>query len=638
MDIKITKANNISNLATKERNNWELNKNDQIKNNYRATPQEKLYVDYIRNRFQGMQANRRAIDSDWQTYQAMIEAIFEPYPDERSSSTVPLISSMAELYVADARKLKTEWNFKSEIEEYKQQSKALEYVWKYDWRVNKRNKVFNRDDYLCAMYGTSIIYSGFEMMKSIIEDPEMDHETGEFKFTKKLKEKNQIISKNVDIRHFYIDDNAIYDFDDANDCIYIQYVPYEDFVRLSMDKKYKNIEYAQPVAFNDSDFDFYTEAELSKVGKFVKLTHYWNLQKDRYVVLANNSIVIREHPIISTKNGEKCLPFTVRPFGYKPYSIYGRGFCEAGMMFNSEINNLRELLMDAIRRSNTQVLALGNWLTFNGRDFTYDNEILTFDGDMAGNFQQISGNAPNQAIFSYLTQIYKDIAVYVGIDIQNIIGEPSQTAFQTEVQREASQKRINVWIENRDLAYERFADIHKDLLQKYFPLKQVKELYIEGARPEGELPKLEIEWEEFRDNKFRKKKGKYMFEVTPEMLRGDIYVDVFTNTTAPTIAAVDRAQKLDLVNSLASITQGYAVAQQAGGNLEDILPLKELLTELAEDYNISVTSGWSDADEVMDAKKQLEQELLNRKQTLTNNPLQAWQEEVVEEETETISA
>jgi hypothetical protein len=34
--------------------------------------------------------------------------------------------------------------------------------------------------------------------------------------------------------------------------------------------------------------------------------------------------------------------------------------CEALMMFNSEINNLRELLMDAIRRSNTQVLAIGN--------------------------------------------------------------------------------------------------------------------------------------------------------------------------------------------------------------------------------------------------------------------------------------
>lgn len=52
------------------------------------------------------------------------------------------------------------------------------------------------------------------------------------------------------------------------------------------------------------------------------------------------------------------------------------------MMFNSEVNDLRELLMDAIRRSNSQVLALGKGLKFNGRDFSYDNEILTFDGDL----------------------------------------------------------------------------------------------------------------------------------------------------------------------------------------------------------------------------------------------------------------
>jgi len=110
-------------------------------------------------------------------------------------------------------------------------------------------------------------------------------------------------------------------------------------------------------------------------------------------------------------------------------------------------------------------------LTFNGRNFSYDNEILEFDGNLANNFQQISGNPPNQAIFNYITQLYKDIAIYVGIDIQNIVGQPQQTAYQTEVQREASQKRVNVWLQNRDFAYERFANLYKDLLQTYFPRK-----------------------------------------------------------------------------------------------------------------------------------------------------------------------
>lgn len=73
-----------------------------------------------------------------------------------------------------------------------------------------------------------------------------------------------------------------------------------------------------------------------------------------------NGIIVREHPMMSTIDGEKALPFVVRILGKKNYQIYGRGLCEALMMFNSEVNNLRELLMDGIRRSNTQVLAIGN--------------------------------------------------------------------------------------------------------------------------------------------------------------------------------------------------------------------------------------------------------------------------------------
>ncbi len=187
--------------------------------------------------------------------------------------------------------------------------------------------------------------------------------------------------------------------------------------------------------------------------------------------------------MVSTIAGKKALPFVVRTFGKKNYSIYGRGFCEAGMMFNSELNNLRELLMDAIKRSNSQTLALGNGLSFNGRDFSYDNEILVFDGKLDDStFKQISGNPPNQAIFGYLDRLYKDIAVYIGIDIQNIIGDPQQTAFQTEVQREASQKRVNVWLKNRGIAYERYANLMKDLLQTYFPRKTA-----DGLNPELQI-------------------------------------------------------------------------------------------------------------------------------------------------------
>jgi hypothetical protein len=80
----------------------------------------------------------------------MIDAIFEPYPDERSSSTVPLASSLIELYVADAAKIKTEYNFRGENQNFYHQAKTLEHVWKYDWRKNQRDRTFNAMEYITA--------------------------------------------------------------------------------------------------------------------------------------------------------------------------------------------------------------------------------------------------------------------------------------------------------------------------------------------------------------------------------------------------------------------------------------------------------------------------------------------------------
>ena len=99
--------------------------------------------------------------------------------------------------------------------------------------------------------------------------------------------------------------------------------------------------------------------EDTKTGDYVRRIRYYSVDKDAYMELANG-VLVREHPLNSTMNGRKALPFTIRVLGKKNYSIYGRGLCEGLMMFNSEVNNLRELLMDAIKRSNTQTLAIGN--------------------------------------------------------------------------------------------------------------------------------------------------------------------------------------------------------------------------------------------------------------------------------------
>lgn len=592
--------------------NYQLPKKDfEIKTEFPTYVQseaDEIKNSFISQRFQDMQAARTIVDRNWDIYQTMIEAVREPYPDERSSSEVPLASALIELFVADALKLQTEYNFKWDTSEHTTAAKAVEYGWKYDWTKKNRKKEFVRNEYVTAGFGTSIIYTGFEAYKITQKDPIMGEDMT-MTWKERTFDEQEIIVKNIDLRQFWIDDQAIDDIEQANDCFYRQWMWYDKFQEYANNPVYSNIEYVQPRPYSMEYKTFRTQEEATKQGDFVLLEHYWNLAKDAYIVRANG-IIIREHPIMSTIDGKKALPFVIRWLGTKSYSIYYRGLCEALMTFNSDVNNLRELLMDGIRRSNSQVLAIGNWLSFNGRDFSYDNEILTFDGNLANNFQQISGNPPNQAIFSYLDRLYKDIAIYVGIDVQNILGDPQQTAFQTEVQREASQKRINVWLMNRDLAFERFANLHKDNIQKYFRLcyPSIEIDWAELIEEDKEVENEDGEVEIVKKKRFRKKKGKSMVKYSRELVEGDVDVEVYTNATAPTINAVDREQKMWFLREVPQIVQWYMMAKQAGFDLDTILPMKQTLKDTADDYNLA-TQEADDQEDVQAMKDELTQQL-----------------------------
>ena len=103
-----------------------------------------------------------------------------------------------------------------------------------------------------------------------------------------------------------------------------------------------------------------------------------------------------------------------------------------------------------------------------------------------------------------------------------------------------------------------------------------------------------------------------MLEVTPEMLRWDIYVDAFTNTTAPTINAVDREQKLQFTNAVWTIVQWYALSKQAGFDIDTVLPLKETISSLAEDFNLN-PSNKEDTQDIDQAKKGMMEQLMGMK-------------------------
>jgi hypothetical protein len=584
---------------------------------YTPSRAEKKRVWFVVDRITAMQNARSVVDKDWETYQIMIDAIWTPYPDERSSSTVPLASSMIELFVAEATKIKTSFNFVPETSKYIANAKAFEHSRKYLRRKNNRDKPINKAEYICSWFGDVPLYVWYESYSKIQSDANVNDETWEITREENTIEKDGIIMKLWDIRQFYIDDQAIEGIEDAWDCAYRQRMSWDKFQNFKSNPLYKNIEYVQPRGYSNDLKSFINKEEAVKQGNYVERRLYWNVEKDCYIELANG-IEVREHPLMNTIDWEKALPRVRRWLGNKNYSVYHRGLCEALLMFNSDINNLREMLMDSVRRSNSSVIAIGNGISFSNGGFSFDNKILEFDGKLgADNFQQISWTPPNQAIFNYMEQLYKDISIYIGIDIQNIMGEPDLTAYQTEVKRESSQKRMNVWLYNRDMAYVRLAWLLKDQIQTWFPVKDAEWLY-----PELEIDWFEIEeWKGENQSKYRKKKGKNMFQATPKLIREwKMRIEAITNTSAPTIGAVDREQQKQFYIDAGVIAQNYWVAKQAGLDLDSVMPIKEALKNLAEKYWCPVQDNAGQDEEVTKGKQEFLAQLMAMKQ----QPWQPW--------------
>ena len=561
---------------------------------------------FIQTRKTEMHKKRKYIDKMWKQYVKQFEALFVPYKDGRASSNVQLERAIIELFVAEAIKRPTDFNFESCFW-YEYQARIFEKLWDYDWSRNNRNNEILDNEYLTAIFGTSILYTGYEKKYRVIEDFDWEDENGVIKFQRKLQTKSNILMENVDIRNFWVDDRAT-KMDDAVDCIYEIYITYEEFLQYSLDKWYDKTKLESIIpnqSKNDRPF-LMLEERAEQDNKYIKITKYWNKTIDRYFEIANDSVLLKQHPILNVTHD---LPFIVRQYGKNLFSIYGYGLCEALVTFKSDINKLREMLMEAIKRSNQEVIAIWWGLVFDWNKFAYNNQFMKFKGNLQWNFQQLSWTPPNQSIFTYLQELFKQIAIFCGIDIMNILWEPQQTAYQTAVQKESSLSRVNVVLKNRDVAFERLANLHKNNLQMFYPLKIVRQLVkidknnkpleqAEPTYPQIEMPKM-------KGKRFVKWNEKKMYEIKPDMIRWEIKLDVTTDLNAITIAEVEKEQKMDFYNRVWALIQTYA----SDPTLEQIIPKKKAIKDLAKLNHIDTEQA--DDAEVSEMKKDMYKELKN---------------------------
>jgi hypothetical protein len=271
------------------------------------------------------------------------------------------------------------------------------------------------------------------------------------------------------------------DYKKANDCVYLQYITPEELRSLNKAGGWKNIldKDGNPYVSTGTKANqaFWTNEDRGRQNSgLIELMHYWNKASDKYVVIANRQIIIKDTFI---PYAHKELPITMRQYGYNPNGVYGRGLCEALLMFKSEINTLKEMIMDNVKRSNNSIFAIGGGLTFDGDSFGFNNTLVKFEGQLNdANFREIRGIPPNSAVFEYLNEILREIAMFIGIDPGAITSLGNDTtAFQTAVRQESSLKRVNIALANRDIALKQVYRKHLKNLMQYFPIKTAKGLF-----------------------------------------------------------------------------------------------------------------------------------------------------------------
>lgn len=543
-------------------------------------------------RLTDMRWARANIDNLWSTFQLIADNKYYPYKDWRARSSVPVLRSLLELFVSEATTRKIDKQIEPVWYSDVDKAEVMKIVWDYDWNKNNRDEDMTEAEYKCWIFWTCAYFTWFEKTSRIINDPITDDKTWEMTFKKKLMEEGRIILRTLDMRNVYFDDRVTR-FQDSNDQIYIEYLTPEQFKAEKGNKELKNLEY---VWGKTKDFQsFYTyEDRGKKYNNLVEKLHYWNKQADRYIVIYNRSIIWRDTPI---PYAHKELPIVPRQYWYVNDSIYWRWLAEACMQFLDKINKLSEMIYDWLARSNNSVFAMWNGLTFDWQNISFNNQFIKFNWQLNDtSFREIKGIPPNQAAFTYLQDLLKEIAIYIWIDISQIVWQASSTAFETAVRTESSLKRVNVVLTNRDYALNKVFKRHLANIMQFFPISEAQRIleimpdWTVQQPEEIKHPNILIEWKKYNpDNwKFVEMPWKFDFECKPEYIRWQVDITVKTNFNTPTLKSI----KQDNMNKFLNDFNLYNQTVMWSPELKNVLKPDDFIKQLANTYDIDLKSIW----------------------------------------------
>lgn len=468
-------------------------------------------------------------------------------------------------------------------------------------------------DYSRARYWTAVLFSWLELSSKFVAK-----DTNDWYFNPKWEleriEELHVKVKDIPIRQAYFDDTAKR-FEECVDCIYEEYLSLDEYKLRYLDDNGKsksdftNAEYVGLADISSEDREIDTDA------KMVKLWHYYNKLYAKYIIVANEKIVIYNW-IASTRHGE--LPLVPVQFYNNPYSIYWIGIPERYAVIHALNSNFYSAMIWGAWLNAGSILFAWEWTEIDGEIFVEPWEINVIEMTK-GSSRDVTPYNTNVNIeqLTNVVTLMDDLWAYLTwVNIKAPYTSPAKTAFETSVMKEEQNNRLKTIYETRTHGLEQAFTLMLSNIFTFLPYQYAERMIDEKEKLENyERYQIPIDWYKIiRDKEWNPlnleeaKDYKDYFDLKPDIIawaRG-MKVRIVTPNTASTMKALEVENITKYIQAKQMIMQMKAQSMQMQQSTDEFDKIDQRLDILfnIDQENMDIKSN---EQEVREASAQLTQ-------------------------------
>jgi len=552
-----------------------------------------MWLTFFNERLSKMRGARKEAEGEWEKIDNSYTLVSSYNNFWEIEVVIPLDKVLIEIYEGRTKGLinydiKADWQ--TNIAQLQPAKYTLQFFldWNNDWNFWEENKAMKS---MKAKYWNWIFFTGLrnqrEYMYKIKEDTEIQGWTdllNENNFQEYIKEDWFFYPKNIDIRDFYIDDNAINQpsIQYADDCIFKEQITMSElelrFWHLDwIDKKeLKAVSY-----WTDQD-----KIKDKQQENLIVIHYYYNKVTKDFLIVANETQLLLKTKYLYA---DWKLPFVNIQHYYNPKKFYAEWISWRVAYLKASKSDLFQNIL-----STASMWAWINLVVWNDDQVTEDWEIWGNKVNFwrttwgAENVQQIN-STPNLWVFTtILALIDQETAIVTWINPSEQITATSDVLWIVEINEANKAVRTGsvdesyeLWLDNSltmilsrikqfapHLLSEKIKDKEWNLLKTIFPKIKIPDTKV-VKRKGGELS-------------FEEDMGQFWyFELKPDVVEW-VWVKITTNSTSSVLPIIERRKVQDYIKMNLELFQSAQLD-----------PSGEAMKKLTESINFEQLIEWA---------------------------------------------